>query len=265
MMHDERKPARSGDDLDAVLRGWRRRQDEASDAAGRLGRIAAEVRATDVAAAGRVFAPRPVRWAERTGWFAAGLAAAVAVVFAVWSGGRPDATTDWPPSVRFAAADIASRAEVLAGMERTFAGRLAWVAEHDDTVAVGLADDAVATAGHPVAVRLVVLARRGRSSGWEPVWQADIVVRDEQVVDIAAGPQRDGRLRLWAHCLPDGAVAVDGELTLAARAVPLRASYGGVQKAGLPRRVTGDRSADVEWQVIQTVVPLQPAAAKEVG
>jgi hypothetical protein len=47
--------------------------------------------------------------------------------------------------------------------------------------------------------------------------------------------------------------------------VPLRASYDGVQKAGLPRRVTGDRSADVEWQVIQTVVPLQPAAAKEVG
>jgi hypothetical protein len=58
---------------------------------------------------------------------------------------------------------------------------------------------------------------------------------------------------------------VDGELTLAARAVPVRVSYGGVQKPGLPRRVTGDRSADVEWQVIQTVVPLRPAAAKEVG
>jgi hypothetical protein len=47
--------------------------------------------------------------------------------------------------------------------------------------------------------------------------------------------------------------------------VPLRASYGGVQKPGLPRRVTGDRAADVEWQVIQTVVPLRTAAAKEVG
>ena len=265
MTHDERTPARSGAAVDAALRGWRRRQDEAAAAAGRLGRIAAAIHAADLAAAGRVFAPRTCRWGERTGWFAAGLAASAAVAFAVWRIGRPDAAADWPPSVRFAAADIVARSEVLGVMERTFDGRLAWVAEHDDTVAVGLADDAVAAFGHPVAVRLVVLARRDSSAVWEPVWRADLVVRDEQVVDVAAGPQGDGRLRLWAHCLPDGAVAVDGELELAARAMPFRASYAGVQQAGLPRRVTGDRCADVEWQVIQTVVPLVSTAAKEAG
>jgi|694.fasta_scaffold25570_6 hypothetical protein len=265
MTHDERTPGRSDAAIDAVLRGWRRRQDDAADAAGRIGRIAAAVRAADMTSAGTVVAVPSVRWGERTGWFAAGLAVAALVACVVWSVGRPDAAVDWPPSVRFAAADLAARSEVLAGMEQTFAGRLAWLAEHDDTVAVGLATDAVAPAGQPVAVRLVVLARRGAAAEWEPVWQTDLVVRDEQVVDVAAGSHGDGRLRLWAHCLPDGAVAVDGELTLAARAVPLRASYGGVQKPGLPRRVTGDRAADVEWQVIQTVVPLRTAAAKEVG
>lgn len=262
MTRDPPQPSRSGADLDARLREWRRRRDAAADAAGRASRIAAAVRTADVAASHPVVAG-PDRWGERTGWFAAGLAVAAAVACVAWWRGRDDEGANWPPSVRFAAADIAARAEVLAGMEQTFAGRLAWVAEHDQTVAVGLADGAVAAA--PVAVRIVVLTRRGAAARWEPAWQADVVVRDEQVVDVAAGAHGEGRLKLWAHCLPDGAIAVDGELTLASHAVPLRASYGGVQKAGLPCRVTGDRAADVEWQVIQTVVPLRPAIGKEVG
>lgn len=264
MTRDPRQPSRSGTDIDARLREWRRRRDVAADAAGRVSRIAAAVRAADVAASHPVVAG-PDRWRERTGWFAAGLAAAAMVACVAWRNGASDEGANWPPSVRFAAADIAARAEVLAGMEQTFAGRLAWVAEHDQTVAVGLADRAVAAA--PVAVRIVVLTRRGAAARWEPAWQTDVVVRDEQVVDVAAGAHGDGRLKLWAHCLPDGAIAVDGELTLASHAVPLRAAYGGVQKAGLPCRVTGDRAADVdvEWQVIQTVVPLRPATGKEVG
>lgn len=262
MTPDPRQPSRSGPDIDVRLREWRRRRDVAADAAGRVRRIAAAVRAADVAAIRPAIAP-PVRWVERTGWFAGGLAAAAMVACVAWRNGASDETANWPPSVRFAAADIAARTEVLAGMEQTFAGRLAWVAEHDQTVTVGLADGSAAATS--VAVRIVVLTRRGPAARWEPAWQTDVIVRDEQVVDVAAGAHGDGRLKLWAHCLPDGAIAVDGELTLAMHAVPLRASYGGVQKAGLPRRVTGDGAADVEWQVIQTVVPLRPATGKEVG
>lgn len=262
MTPDPRQPSRSGTNIDARLREWRRHRDAAADAAGRVSRIAAAVRAADVAASHPVVAP-PGRWVERTGWFAAGLAAAAAAACLAWRSGDSDEAANWPPSVRFAAADIASRAEVLAGMEQTFSGRLAWVAEHDQTVTVGLANGAAAAA--PVAVRIVVLTRRGAAARWEPAWQTDVVVRDEQVVDVAAGEHGDGRLKLWTHCLPDGAIAVDGELTLAPHAVPLRASYSGVLKAGLPRRVTGASAADVEWQVIQTVVPLRPATGKEVG
>ena len=262
MTPDPRQPPRSGTDIDDCLRDWRHRQDAAADAAGRVSRIAAAIRAADVAPSRPVVAP-PVRWVERTSWFAAGLAAAAMVAFVAWRSGHGDEAANWPPSVRFAAADIAARAEVLAGMEQTFSGCLAWVAEHDQTVTVGLADGAAAAA--PVAVRIVVLTRRGAAARWEPAWQADVVVCDEQVVDIAAGEHGDGRLKLWAQCMSDGAIAVDGELTLAPHEVPLHASYGGVQKAGLPHRMTGDRVADVEWQVIQTVVPLRPATWKEFG
>ena len=208
MTPDPRQPSRSGPDIDVRLREWRRRRDVAADAAGRVRRIAAAVRAADVAAIRPAIAP-PVRWVERTGWFAAGLAAAAMVACVAWRNGASDETANWPPSVRFAAADIAARAEVLAGMEQTFAGRLAWVAEHDQTVTVGLADGSAAATS--VAVRIVVLTRRGPAARWEPAWQTDVVVRDEQVVDVAAGAHGDGRLKLWAHCLPDGAITVDGE------------------------------------------------------
>jgi hypothetical protein len=88
------------------------------------------------------------------------------------------------------------------------------------------------------------------------VWQSDVIARDEEVVDVAAGSAGTGRLRLWTHALPDGAIAIDGDLSLSDATLPLRASYGGVQRPGEPRRVTGARERGIEWQVIQTAVPL---------
>lgn len=260
--HSPRSPSPAG--VDAALRAWRLRTDAAADASGRVTRIAAAVRSADLAPDETFTVARPPRRMERAGWFAAGVAAAVAAVVVGWRGGRQDESANWPPSVRFAAADIAARTALLAGMDEMFAGRIAWIAEHDDAVAVGTRADAAAV-GAPVAVRVVVLARRAADAAWEPAWQADVVVRDEHVVDVAAGPEGVGRLRLWTHVLPDGAIAVDGALVLSTAGVPLQVSYSGVQHAGMPRRVCGDRAADVEWQVIQTVVPLDPAADAEVG
>ena len=93
---------------------------------------------------------------------------------------------------------------------------------------------------------------------WQPAWQSDVLARDEQVVDVAAGPGGGGRLRLWAHALADGAFAIDCDLSLTDATLPFAAGYSGVQRPGEPRRVTGDRTKDVEWQIIQTVAPLAP-------
>ncbi len=254
----EHEPRPVTDPLASRLRDWRRRQDAARDQAALAARIRAAIRTA--AAIGPVLGVQPRgRWSERATWFTAGLAAALAIAWFAWPARQDDTGADWSPSVRFAAGQLAEKAAVVEGMEATFGDGLAWIAEHDCRVDVGLVPGG-AGGGGPVAVRIVVLMRRAGEAAWRPAWQTDVVARDEQLVDVAAGPGGTGRLRLWAHALPDGAFAIDGELTLAEAAVPLEASYSGVQQPGEPRRVSGDRTSDVEWQIIQTVEPLGAAS-----
>lgn len=268
MTHDHHDPDPSARAAapDAALRLWRRRHDAAVDVGALAARVVAAVRVDATLGASPVGPPPRHRWLERTAWFAAGIAAAMLVALVLRHPGHAP-RWDWPPSTRFAPGQIAEKAALVAGMEDTFGVGLAWVAEHDRRVDVGLVADAPPRRGAALAVRIVVLSRREGDSAWTPVWQSDVVTRDEQVVDVAAGPDGAGRLRLWTHPLPDGAIAVDGELSLAAANHPVATSYSGVQRPGEPRRVTGERRDGIEWQVIQTVVPLGSGTAirDEVG
>jgi hypothetical protein len=249
------------DRLDTLVRDWRRRQDVRSDTTALASRVAAAVRADDGLGSPEVRQRPHGRWPERTAWFTAGIAAAVAVAVLLRSADRDDTAADWPPSVKFAAAQVAEKAAVAAGMEETFADGFAWVAEHDSRIDVGLAPGEPPVRGTPLAVRIVVLSRREGDAEWRPIWQSDVVARSEQVVDVAAGTAGNGRLRLWMHELSDGAIAVEGDLALAETLPPVTASFGSVQRPGEPQRVTGRRTIDIEWQVIQTVVPLVPRDA----
>jgi len=253
--HDDTLPP---DRLDALLQGWRRRQPLATDSSALECRVVAAIRRDEAIVPLSAPAAAMGRWAERATWFAAGLAAAMAFAFSLRPQSPSEEAANWPPSVRFADAQIAEKTVLMAGLEDTFAGGLAWLAEHDQRVDVGLVTEAFPASGVPLAARIVVLSRGYGAAAWEPVWQSDVVARDEEVVDVAAGASGNGRLRLWMHALPDGAIAVDGDLALADTALPFRASFNGVQRPGEPRRVTGHRTGDVEWQVIQTVVPLGP-------
>jgi len=253
------------DMLTSRLQGWRRRQDAICDDTALIRRVSAAIRSDPAIVPAPALLPRH-RWVERSTWFTAGLAAAVAIAWFTWPGRENGTAADWPPSVRFAPRQLTEKADLVEGMEATFGAGLAWIVEHDRRVDVGLVPES-AGGGRQLAVRIVVLTRRASDSAWQPAWRSDVVARDEQVVDVATGPGGTGRLRLWAHALPDGAFAIDGELTLADASVSLDASYSGVQLPGQPRRVSGDRTRDVEWQIIQTVVPLESIArpSGEVG
>jgi hypothetical protein len=162
-----------------------------------------------------------------------------------------------PAGVSFGPTELAEKARLLAGMQDVFAGRLAWVGEAGREVQLGLLPDAVSGARSlaPLAVRVVVLARKSGGAAWEPIWQADVIARDEEVVDLASQGARDGRLQLWMHALPDGAIAVDADLALKG-ARGMRSSFSGIQRTGVPQRVFSSQNEETEYQVYQTVAAL---------
>jgi hypothetical protein len=252
--------------LDAVLRAWRLGRDAGTDIAGLRRRVGvairdANLRQAPVAAAGS----RQQSWFDRGIWCAGGLAAALAAVAVLQPLGGSRA--NWPESVCFNPGQVADKATLFAGLKQTFGNQMAWLAEHDRRVDVGLVtDDASAGDGAAFALRVVLLSRQDGATVWQQVWRSDVVGRYEQVIDVPAGHSGSGRLQLWLHALADGGVAVEGALALTEANTPARLSFNGVQRAGEPRRVTGGRGAGQEWQLIQTVVPLpQPAISEKVG
>jgi hypothetical protein len=139
-----------------------------------------------------------------------------------------------------------------------FNGRLAWAAEDGDRVQLGLTADAalVSPNRQPLAIRVIVLARTAGTPAWKAVWGADIVTRDEQLVELAPEKAGGANLRVWAHRLPDGMIAVDADLALSGKS-PLRSSSSGIQQGGVPQQVFSLQTDDAEYRVYQTVAVLQ--------
>lgn len=81
---------------------------------------------------------------------------------------------------------------------------------------------------------------------------------DRGPLEILAGRHLTTVRRMIHPMTPDDGLAegCSRMLTLDDATMPIDTSYSGVQRPGKPRRVTGDRTRDVEWQIIQTVVPL---------
>ena len=197
-------------------------------------------------------------------WFAAGAAAAILLAWVLPLGHRTPAPpvareelAEAPPLVRLHEAQLMAKTRLLAAAEELFDGRLAWLAEDDRDVQLGLTDAAnFPQDANPIVVRLVVLARKSGSKDWKPVWEADLVTRDEQLVELTPQKLEKSRLRLWAYALPDGKIAVDSDLVLTG-GIPILSVSSGVQQSGVPRQVFSLQRDDAECRVYQTVAFLR--------
>jgi len=253
------------DPLGVLLRQWADRNAPPEADAERLRRQVAQ----SVGAEAFLDLPPPAASRRRTwGWafgFALGAAVAVLAVVALRTGERHDSpqapggslADDVPAGVCFVQSELVEKVALLSAMQDVFAGRLAWIGEAGREVQLGLLPDAVSAprSSAPLVVRVVVLARKSNTSGWRPVWQADVIAQDEEVVDLAAEGVHDGNLRLWMRTLPDGAIAVDADLAWKG-AARLRSSFSGIQRTGVPQRVFSSESDEGEYQVYQTVARL---------
>jgi hypothetical protein len=256
---------KSEDSLDRLLRQWNEQNAptvaELERLRERIGKSVGEASFLEV----RSEPAQHSSQALRAGlWFILGAAAAVVLMLSLRMGGSSPTPTvggeqaqSAPSVAQLPESQLKEKAQLLAGMEETFNGQLAWVAEHAGHVELGLLPDATRQSrdARPLALRLVVVARQGADSAWRPIWQADAIARDEEIVDLPAASGRDGSLRLWMHVLPDGAIAVDADLALGG-AVPLRSTFSGLQRGGVPQRVFSLQNNETEYQVYQTVALL---------
>jgi hypothetical protein len=186
-------------------------------------------------------------------------AAAVAILFAFprWSDKNGDL------SAANAAATMASISEsriemgerLFKEMDRLFNGNLRWVAESNGDIGMGVETlpgqhDAV-----PALVRVTVLARQKDTTTWSTAWQSDVVLRGEDLVEVAPNAKTANKLSLWVFPLADGKIAVDTSLSLELSG-RLATQVSSVIAPGETTQLAAVYKNDTEYRVFQTVVLL---------
>ena len=140
---------------------------------------------------------------------------------------------------------------------RLFPQRLRWIAQSNGDMGLGVesVEEAWVADTPPTLVRLVVVSRAGKEEAWRPVWSADVVVRGEDLAEIAPNRSSANKLALWVYPLQNGMVAVDTVVELES---PLRLAsrQSAVFTAGEPVQTAAVCLGDAEYRLFQTVEPL---------
>lgn len=152
---------------------------------------------------------------------------------------------------------IETERRLFGEMKRLFSDRLRWISESNGDMGIGVEslpggspEDSL-----PMLVRLMVVSRKSGESTWRPVWNTDVLLHGEEIVEVVSNRESDNRLTLWVYPLADGKVAVDTSLSLE---MPVRLSsrMNMVVQPGQPCEIVSLRSADTEYRVFQTVTAL---------
>lgn len=194
------------------------------------------------------------------------VAIAASLMLALLLFGLSRGNRDLPPGegssfgVCFEQEEILARAQLAARLHEIFPERLAWIAESEGKVELGIgsgtkgADDF-----RPIAVRFLVRDRVAGQSNWRSTWSADLVLDSEEHVEFKLQDQPGRELTVWAQVLPDGMIAIDSSLQACPSCPEVR--YSGVEKSGATQRILRETDAGREVEVYQTVVLLP----KDVG
>jgi hypothetical protein len=238
--------------VDELLAAWSLHN---APSAPHLAKLQARILVEAAVSSGRVARPaRAWRIPPRILPFAAALVSCALAVTLVlrFSGERP-ATSAAPPAA--SQLPLEHLQTLLSEMDRMFDERLAWVAETNETISLGLEEKFFSRGPH-VVVRVVVLKRSPDANSWQPIWTGDVVSRSEERVQFSSASDAS-RLSLWTHVLPDGAVAVDTELGLQSNGPVWSSST--VQQSQVPLQVLSASAQGDEFQIWQTAALLPEA------
>jgi hypothetical protein len=138
-------------------------------------------------------------------------------------------------------------------MNRLFNGNLRWVAESNGDIGMGVETVESPCDAVPALVRVTVLARRGNSAVWSTAWQSDVVLRGQDLVEVAPNADTANKLALWVFPLEDGNIAVDTSLSLNLSA-RLATQVSTVIAPGETTELATVHGGGTEFRVFQTVV-----------
>jgi len=149
--------------------------------------------------------------------------------------------------------ELANKRILVSELQRIFDRHFAWIVETNGEVHLGVDQDHVQlNDAVPIVVRLAVVCRKTSQTQWKHVWSADVVSRSEQLVELSLASEGDTRLLIWAYALPDGMIAVEGEMRLPGEEA-VRPTFSELKKSGDSSKVFTTTLGDTEYQVFQTV------------
>lgn len=169
------------------------------------------------------------------------------------------AAGELPASAALGTDVLAAKRRLLTETNALFDNRLAWIADGEREVSLGVSDEPVSDNGAYLLVRVVVAQRMSPDSPWSTVWYTDVISRNEELVEVTPKQLDGSALALWAYATLDGEVVIAMDLTLD-RGSPTQSSSTTVLQAGRPTRVSCSTADGVEQCVFQTVMPLNPSA-----
>jgi hypothetical protein len=245
-------------DFDGILKDWAKANEPSDD---RLDKLAAGIRNEIVAHRHEQESNTvPARFGLLPRLAYAALGSAVTLVLAVFwvLHTSPVRDQEGLELAAISARRAAVGGKLFAEMDRLFSHDFRWVAESDGDIDVGVGV-LVGGAGRkdaPVLVLLTVVEREEGRETWRPVWNADIIVRGEDRVEITPNRKADNRVALWVCPLEDGKVAVDSVISLEAP-VRVGGSLGAVVAQGVPTEIMAVRSGGKEYRVFQTTTLLK--------
>jgi hypothetical protein len=154
--------------------------------------------------------------------------------------------------------EIAKRTHLFGEVQRLFPDNLRWIAESGGEVGVGVESEKEIgdTKTTPVLVKLTAVSRVIGEKTWRPIWDASVVVRGQELVEIQPNKAGNNKLTLWVYPLADGKVAVDSNLALNTPA-SLNSSSTTVVGQNAPSEILYERKGDTEYKVLETVKVLK--------
>ncbi len=149
-------------------------------------------------------------------------------------------------------------------MNRLFDGNLRWVAESNGDIGMGVETMATQRDAVPALVRVTVLARRGDATTWSTAWQSDVVLRGQDLIEVAPNAETPNKLALWVFPLEDGKIAIDTSISLALSG-HLATQVSAVIAPGETTELAVVNDGGAEYRVYQTVVLLREHACEPRG